>query len=95
MNPILLVEDNQDDEALTLRALRKNNIVNDVVIAGAGPAGMAAGVYGASEGLNVLMVERSAAGGNGPPHAGFRADDRRGASWATRGQLHRNCAGRA
>jgi thioredoxin reductase (NADPH) len=35
----------------------------DVVVAGAGPAGMAAGVYGASEGLNVLMVERSAAGG--------------------------------
>ena len=35
----------------------------DVVIAGAGPAGMAAGVYGASEGLEVLMVERSAAGG--------------------------------
>jgi thioredoxin reductase (NADPH) len=35
----------------------------DVVIAGAGPAGMAAGVYGASEGLKVLMVERSAAGG--------------------------------
>ena len=35
----------------------------DVVIAGAGPAGMAAGVYGASEGLNVLMVERKAAGG--------------------------------
>ncbi|HEY4051999.1 MAG TPA: FAD-dependent oxidoreductase [Acidobacteriaceae bacterium] len=35
----------------------------DVVIAGAGPAGMAAGVYGASEGLTVLMVERSAAGG--------------------------------
>jgi thioredoxin reductase (NADPH) len=35
----------------------------DVVIAGAGPAGMAAGLYGASEGLNVLVVERSAAGG--------------------------------
>jgi thioredoxin reductase (NADPH) len=35
----------------------------DVVIVGAGPAGMAAGVYGASEGLSVLMVERSAAGG--------------------------------
>ena len=30
---ILLVEDNQDDEALTLRALRKNNITNDVVVA--------------------------------------------------------------
>jgi thioredoxin reductase (NADPH) len=35
----------------------------DVVIVGAGPAGMAAGVYGASEGLKVLMVERSAPGG--------------------------------
>ena len=30
---ILLVEDNSDDEALTLRALKKNNIKNDVVIA--------------------------------------------------------------
>jgi thioredoxin reductase (NADPH) len=35
----------------------------EVVIAGAGPAGLAAGVYGASEGLKVLMVEKSAAGG--------------------------------
>ena len=30
---ILLVEDNADDEALTLRALKKNNIHNDVVVA--------------------------------------------------------------
>ena len=30
---ILLVEDNADDEALTLRALRKNNITNDVAVA--------------------------------------------------------------
>ena len=30
---ILLVEDNADDEALTLRALQKNNIKNNVVIA--------------------------------------------------------------
>lgn len=30
---ILLVEDNPDDEALTLRALKKNNILNDVVVA--------------------------------------------------------------
>jgi CheY-like chemotaxis protein len=29
---ILLVEDNPDDETLTLRALKKNNIGNDVVI---------------------------------------------------------------
>jgi len=31
--PILLVEDNPDDEALTLRAFRKNNIRNEVVVA--------------------------------------------------------------
>jgi two-component system, response regulator len=30
---ILLVEDNQDDEILTLRALKKNHIANDVVVA--------------------------------------------------------------
>jgi len=35
----------------------------DVVIAGAGPAGMAAGVYGASEGLKVLLLEQYAVGG--------------------------------
>lgn len=30
---ILLVEDNPDDEALTIRAFRKNNITNEVVVA--------------------------------------------------------------
>lgn len=30
---ILLVEDNPDDEVLTLRALKKNNVVNEVVVA--------------------------------------------------------------
>src|SRR5713101_6832473 len=30
---ILLVEDNADDEKLTLRALKKNNILNEVVVA--------------------------------------------------------------
>lgn len=29
---ILLIEDNPDDEALTLRALKKNNITNEVVV---------------------------------------------------------------
>jgi two-component system response regulator len=33
MKPILLVEDNPDDEALTIRALRKNNILNEVTVA--------------------------------------------------------------
>ena len=32
-SPILLVEDNQNDEALTLRALKKNHIMNEVVVA--------------------------------------------------------------
>lgn len=35
----------------------------DLVIAGAGPAGLAAAVYGASEGLQTLLVEREAPGG--------------------------------
>lgn len=30
---ILLVEDNADDEALTLRAFKKNNITNEIVVA--------------------------------------------------------------
>jgi two-component system response regulator len=30
--PILLVEDNPDDEALTLRAFKKNNILNQIVV---------------------------------------------------------------
>src|SRR5882672_8263074 len=32
-NVIMLVEDNPDDEALTVRALKKNKIVNEVVVA--------------------------------------------------------------
>ena len=35
----------------------------DLIIAGAGPAGLAAAVYGASEGLKTLLVEREAPGG--------------------------------
>jgi thioredoxin reductase (NADPH) len=35
----------------------------DTVIIGAGPAGLAAGVYGASEGLSTIVVEREAPGG--------------------------------
>ena len=35
----------------------------DVVVVGAGPAGLAAGVYGASEGLRTLAIEREAPGG--------------------------------
>ncbi len=35
----------------------------DVVVIGAGPAGLAAAVYGASEGLRVAVIEREATGG--------------------------------
>ena len=37
--------------------------LRDVVIVGAGPAGLAAAVYGASEGLDVLVLESNAPGG--------------------------------
>jgi len=37
---ILLVEDNPDDEQLTLRALKKNNIRNEVVVARDGVAAL-------------------------------------------------------
>ncbi len=50
---ILLVEDNPDDEALTLRALRRNNILNDVVVARDG-----------AEALEYLFAEGRHAGRN-------------------------------
>ncbi|MGB6609685.1 MAG: FAD-dependent oxidoreductase [Acidobacteriaceae bacterium] len=49
-------------EALGFQTVPKHSQY-DLLIAGAGPTGMAAAVYGASEGLKVLVVERFAAGG--------------------------------
>jgi thioredoxin reductase (NADPH) len=40
-----------------------NDEVRDLVIVGAGPAGLAAAVYAASEGLDVLVIETEAPGG--------------------------------
>ncbi|RZM75477.1 response regulator [Leptolyngbya iicbica] len=36
LRSILLVEDNPDDEALTLRALRRNNLQNEIIVARSG-----------------------------------------------------------
>ena len=49
-------------ECLGLNRLSKE-IVRDLVVIGAGPAGLAAAVYGASEGLDVLVLESTAPGG--------------------------------
>ena len=50
---IFLVEDNPDDEALTLRALQKNNIGNRVVVA-----------HDGAEALDFLLGRGSQAGGD-------------------------------
>ncbi len=42
---------------------RARNEYYELVIVGAGPAGLAAAVYGASEGLRTLLIEREAPGG--------------------------------
>jgi thioredoxin reductase (NADPH) len=39
------------------------SLVYDLIVVGAGPSGLAAAVYGASEGLNVLVVESNGPGG--------------------------------
>jgi two-component system response regulator len=51
---ILLVEDNPDDEELTIRALRKNNLVNDVEV-----------VRDGVEALDFLFAEGEYAGRDG------------------------------
>ena len=48
---------------LGLSAALDPQAVRDVVIVGAGPAGLAAAVYAASEGLDVLVLETTAPGG--------------------------------
>src|SRR5207245_7389231 len=48
-------------DCLGLNPTIDRTAVYDLVIIGAGPAGLGAAVYAASEGLNVVMIE-----GNGP-----------------------------
>ncbi|MGZ6076307.1 MAG: NAD(P)/FAD-dependent oxidoreductase [Myxococcaceae bacterium] len=49
-------------DCLGLNRLSRD-VVRDLVVIGAGPAGLAAGVYGASEGLDVLILDSTAPGG--------------------------------
>jgi thioredoxin reductase (NADPH) len=50
-------------DCLGFNAAFEAGAVHDVVICGAGPGGLAAAVYGASEGLDALVIEASAPGG--------------------------------
>lgn len=69
--PVMLFEDGSvlkspDINEIALKIGRNPTVKNeiyDVVIIGAGPAGLAASVYGASEGLKTLLIEKRAPGG--------------------------------
>ncbi len=50
-------------ECFGLNAGIDDSGVYDLIVVGAGPSGLAAAVYGASEGLNVLVIESNAPGG--------------------------------
>jgi thioredoxin reductase (NADPH) len=54
---------NQLADSLGFNCNIDDSQVRDLVIVGAGPAGLAAAVYAASEGLDVLVVEKAAPGG--------------------------------
>src|SRR5271166_3017843 len=69
--PVALLEDGSVLERPTILELAERLGISvapasehyDLVIVGGGPAGLAAAVYGASEGLRTVMVEREAPGG--------------------------------
>ena len=50
-------------DCLGLNSIIDDSQVRDLIIVGAGPSGLAAAVYAASEGLDVLVIETSAPGG--------------------------------
>jgi thioredoxin reductase (NADPH) len=55
----------KNHELADLLGMRRplEQVVYDLIVVGAGPAGLAAAVYGASEGLRTLVLERSGPGG--------------------------------
>jgi thioredoxin reductase (NADPH) len=50
-------------ECLGINAPRSDDVVHDLIVIGAGPAGLAAAVYAASEGLDTCVVDTFAPGG--------------------------------
>jgi thioredoxin reductase (NADPH) len=67
---VLLPDGSQLMEPTTMQLAEKIGLKShaqmpfyDLIIVGAGPAGLAAAVYGASEGLHTLLIEREAPGG--------------------------------
>ncbi len=50
-------------DCLGLNTAIDESQIRDLIIVGAGPAGLAAAVYGASEGLDVLVIETASPGG--------------------------------
>jgi thioredoxin reductase (NADPH) len=50
-------------ECLGFNRAIDREVVRDLIVVGAGPAGLAAAVYAASEGLDVLVIEKAAPGG--------------------------------
>src|SRR4029077_18355387 len=69
--PVVRLPDGAQLQRPTMRELavrlglqtRPQEDVYDTLIIGGGPAGLAAAVYGASEGLRTLVIEREAPGG--------------------------------
>ncbi len=69
--PMVVLTDGRRLVTPTLRQLAENlglqtaprDVIYDLAIIGGGPAGLAAAVYGASEGLSTVIVEREAPGG--------------------------------
>lgn len=69
--PIVLLEDNtvfiNPDKATLAEAVGIHTVPEspfyDLIVIGGGPAGLAASVYGASEGLTTVMIEKEAPGG--------------------------------
>ncbi len=69
--PLVIYEDGICTTKPTIRSIAEKvglttqikNEVYDVVVIGGGPAGLAASVYGSSEGLKTLLIERRSPGG--------------------------------